>query len=154
MKRVLRNASEYWLDPPEPNYTEYPNTDEEIELVLDRVKITVDESGSWTYATRDWAEDDSYMYQCEEYQLDFRDADDIQEDFDDIIEPHIPIEAGEYLLSCKATLVYHLYNIIGDLYAYGNEDYPDEYEIRKDEIDVDFDRASSVVENVTITKIE
>ena len=102
----MYNFPEPPLDPPEPKY-EPEDLEEEIEFDFDFI-IEVDSTGSWEYsdeALKDFEGDGGKWY-GDTYPKALQDADGMVEDFDTIIQEHIPAEAGTYRIKGTAKMVY------------------------------------------------
>ena len=150
------------LEPPEPRELEkIDDSNEEIELTLDKVIIIVDEDGGWDY------EDESYPWAAnpnnkqgdwysEDYNVYLDDTIGVVEKFDEIVEPYIPGYAGRYQISCDATLVYNLSGVEVDRDYFQDEDgdilYDDE-EVYTDDAEVEFDSRNSFISNFKYSEI-
>ena len=140
------------LDPPEYDDPEEVDEDVTVEFDMDRVRIDVDKSGSWEYV------DDSFLNNVmtdgdtlysEEYDVRVRDRNGLLEDLDDILKYDIPVEAGEYRISCHITLVYHITGI--EKYdEYPDDNYGDSSEYSTENAEVKFDFHDSYVEDFRI----
>lgn len=139
------------LDPPEYDDPEEVDEDVTVEFDMDRVRIDVDKSGSWEYM------DDSFLdavmtddaFYSEEYDVKVRDRNGLLEDLDDILKYDIPVEAGEYRISCHVTLVYHITGI--EKYdEYPDDNYGDSLEYSTENAEVKFDFHDSYVEDFRI----
>lgn len=140
------------LDPPEYDDPEEVDEDVTVEFDMDRVRIDVDRSGSWEYMDDSFLDavmtDDDTLY-SEEYDVKVRDRNGLLEDLDDILEYDIPVEAGEYRISCHITLVYHITGI--EKYdEYPDDNYGDSAEYSTENAEVKFDFHDSYVEDFRI----
>lgn len=140
------------LDPPEYDDPEEVDEDVTVEFDMDRVRIDVDKSGSWEYVDdsflNDVMTDDDTLY-SEEYNAKVRDRNGLLEDLDDILKYDIPVEAGEYRISCHITLVYHITGI--EKYdEYPDDNYGDSSEYSTENAEVKFDFHDSYVEDFRI----
>lgn len=142
---------EPFLDPPEYDDPEEVDEDVTVEFDMDRVRIDVDKSGSWEYVDDSFLNDvmtDDALY-SEEYDVKVRDRNGLLEDLDDILKYDIPVEAGEYRISCHITLVYHITGI--EKYdEYPDDNYGDSSEYSTENADVKFDFHDSYVEDFRI----
>lgn len=140
------------LDPPEYDDPEEVDEDVTVEFDMDRVRIDVDKSGSWEYVDDSFLDDvltdDDTLY-SEEYDVEVRDRNGLLEDLDDILKYDIPVEAGEYRISCHITLVYHITGI--EKYdEYPDDNYGDSSEYSTENAEVKFDFHDSYVEDFRI----
>lgn len=139
------------LDPPEYDDPEEVDEDVTVEFDMDRVRIDVDKSGSWEYVDDSFLDDvltDDALY-SEEYDVEVRDRNGLLEDLDDILKYDIPVEAGEYRISCHVTLVYHITGI--EKYdEYPDDNYGDSSEYSTENAEVKFDFHDSYVEDFRI----
>lgn len=139
------------LDPPEYDDPEEVDEDVTVEFDMDRVRIDVDKSGSWEYIDDSFLNDvmtDDALY-SEEYDVKVRDRNGLLEDLDDILKYDIPVEAGEYRISCHVTLVYHITGI--EKYdEYPDDNYGDSSEYSTENAEVKFDFHDSYVEDFRI----
>ena len=139
------------LDPPEYDDPEEVDEDVTVEFDMDRVRIDVDKSGSWEYVDDSFLDDvltDDTLY-SEEYDVKVRDRNGLLEDLDDILKYDIPVEAGEYHISCHVTLVYHITGI--EKYdEYPDDNYGDSSEYSTENAEVKFDFHDSYVEDFRI----
>lgn len=140
------------LDPPEYDDPEEVDEDVTVEFDMDRVRIDVDKSGSWEYMDDSFLDavmtDDDTLY-SEEYDVEVRDRNGLLEDLDDILKYDIPVEAGEYRISCHITLVYHITGI--EKYdEYPDDNYGDSSEYSTENAEVKFDFHDSYVEDFRI----
>lgn len=140
------------LDPPEYDDPEEVDEDVTVEFDMDRVRIDVDKSGSWEYIDDSFLDDvltdDDTLY-SEEYDVEVRDRNGLLEDLDDILKYDIPVEAGEYRISCHITLVYHITGI--EKYdKYPDDNYGDSSEYSTENAEVKFDFHDSYVEDFRI----
>ena len=139
------------LDPPEYDDPEEVDEDVTVEFDMDRVRIDVDKSGSWEYVDDSFLDDvltDDALY-SEEYDVEVRDRNGLLEDLDDILKYDIPVEAGEYRISCHITLVYHITGI--EKYdEYPDDNYGDSSEYSTENAEVKFDFHDSYVEDFRI----
>jgi hypothetical protein len=139
------------LDPPEYDDPEEVDEDVTVEFDMDRVRIDVDKSGSWEYVDDSFLNDvmtNDALY-SEEYDVKVRDRNGLLEDLDDILKYDIPVEAGEYRISCHITLVYHITGI--EKYdEYPDDNYGDSSEYSTENADVKFDLHDSYVEDFRI----
>lgn len=140
------------LDPPEYDDPEEVDEDVTVEFDMDRVRIDVDKSGSWEYVDDSFLDavmtDDDTLY-SEEYDVKVRDRNGLLEDLDDILKYDIPVEAGEYRISCHVTLVYHITGI--EKYdEYPDDNYGDSSEYSIENAEVKFDFHDSYVEDFRI----
>lgn len=140
------------LDPPEYDDPEEVDEDVTVEFDMDRVRIDVDKSGSWEYMDDSFLDavmtDDDTLY-SEEYDVKVRDRNGLLEDLDDILKYDIPVEAGEYRISCHITLVYHVTGI--EKYdKYPDDNYGDSFEYSTENAEVKFDFHYSYVEDFRI----
>lgn len=139
------------LDPPEYDDPEEVDEDVTVEFDMDRVRIDVDKSGSWEYVDDSFLDDvltDDALY-SEEYDVEVRDRNGLLEDLDDILKYDIPVEAGEYRISCHVTLVYHITGI--EKYdEYPDDNYGDSSEYSTENAEVEFDFHDSYVEDFRI----
>lgn len=139
------------LDPPEYDDPEEVDEDVTVEFDMDRVRIDVDKSGSWEYIDDSFLNDvmtDDALY-SEEYNVKVRDRNGLLEDLDDILKYDIPVEAGEYRISCHITLVYHITGI--EKYdEYPDDNYGDSSEYSTENAEVKFDFHDSYVEDFRI----
>lgn len=144
------------LQPPE--YDEPNEVEEEatIEFSFDEI-ITVDSDGSWEYEDQTYAfaaNPDSYdkEWYTEEYNVPFRDATDVVENFDEILERNIPMQAGTYRIQGDAELHYKISDIAVYVDNYGPDDYDET--VDADHIDVDFERSKSYIKNFQIDRVD
>ena len=139
------------LDPPEYDDPEEVDEDVTVEFDMDRVRIDVDKSGSWEYMDDSFLDDvmtDDALY-SEEYDVKVRDRNGLLEDLDDILKYDIPVEAGEYRISCHVTLMYHITGI--EKYdEYPDDNYGDSFEYSTENAEVKFDFHDSYVEDFRI----
>ena len=139
------------LDPPEYDDPEEVDEDVTVEFDMDRVRIDVDKSGSWEYVDDSFLDavmTDDTLY-SEEYDVKVRDRNGLLEDLDDILKYDIPVEAGEYRISCHITLVYHITGI--EKYdEYPDDNYGDSSEYSTENAEVKFDFHDSYVEDFRI----
>lgn len=139
------------LDPPEYDDPEEVDEDVTVEFDMDRVRIDVDKSGSWEYIDDSFLDavmTDDTLY-SEEYDVKVRDRNGLLEDLDDILKYDIPVEAGEYRISCHITLVYHITGI--EKYdEYPDDNYGDSSEYSTENAEVKFDFHDSYVEDFRI----
>lgn len=139
------------LDPPEYDDPEEVDEDVTVEFDMDRVRIDVDKSGSWEYMDDSFLDavmTDDTLY-SEEYDVEVRDRNGLLEDLDDILKYDIPVEAGEYRISCHITLVYHITGI--EKYdEYPDDNYGDSSEYSTENAEVKFDFHDSYVEDFRI----
>lgn len=139
------------LDPPEYDDPEEVDEDVTVEFDMDRVRIDVDKSGSWEYVDDSFLNDvmtDDALY-SEEYDVKVRDRNGLLEDLDDILKYDIPVEAGEYRISCHITLVYHITGI--EKYdKYPDDNYGDSSEYSTENAEVKFDFHDSYIEDFRI----
>lgn len=139
------------LDPLEYDDPEEVDEDVTVEFDMDRVRIDVDKFGSWEYVDDSFLNDvmtDDALY-SEEYDVKVRDRNGLLEDLDDILKYDIPVEAGEYRISCHITLVYHITGI--EKYdEYPDDNYGDSSEYSTENADVKFDFHDSYVEDFRI----
>lgn len=139
------------LDPPEYDDPEEVDEDVTVEFDMDRVRIDVDKSGYWEYMDDSFLNDvmtDDALY-SEEYDVKVRDRNGLLEDIDDILKYDIPVEAGEYRISCHITLVYHITGI--EKYdEYPDDNYGDSAEYSTENAEVKFDFHDSYVEDFRI----
>lgn len=139
------------LDPPEYDDPEEVDDDVTVEFDMDSVRIDVDKSGSWEYVDDSFLDDvltDDTLY-SEEYDVKVRDRNGLLEDLDDILKYDIPVEAGEYRISCHITLVYHITGI--EKYdEYPDDNYGDSSEYSTENAEVKFDFHDSYVEDFRI----
>lgn len=139
------------LDPPEYDDPEEVDEDVTVEFDMDRVRIDVDKSGSWEYMDDSFLDavmTDDTLY-SEEYDVAVRDRNGLLEDLDDILKYDIPVEAGEYRISCHVTLVYHITGI--EKYdEYPDDNYGDSSEYSTENAEVKFDFHDSYVEDFRI----
>nr|DAY85161.1 MAG TPA: hypothetical protein [Caudoviricetes sp.] len=139
------------LDPPEYDDPEEVDEDVTVEFDMDRVRIDVDKSGSWEYVDDSFLDDvltDDTLY-SDEYDVEVRDRNGLLEDLDDILKYDIPVEAGEYRISCHITLVYHITGI--EKYdEYPDDNYGDSSEYSTENAEVKFDFHDSYVEDFRI----
>lgn len=139
------------LDPPEYDDPEEVDEDVTVEFDMDRVRIDVDKSRSWEYMDDSFLDavmTDDTLY-SEEYDVEVRDRNGLLEDLDDILKYDIPVEAGEYRISCHITLVYHITGI--EKYdEYPDDNYGDSSEYSTENAEVKFDFHDSYVEDFRI----
>lgn len=139
------------LDPPEYDDPEEVDEDVTVEFDMDRVRIDVDKSGSWEYMDDSFLDavmTDDTLY-SEEYDVKVTDRNGLLEDLDDILKYDIPVEAGEYRISCHITLVYHITGI--EKYdEYPDDNYGDSSEYSTENAEVKFDFHDSYVEDFRI----
>lgn len=139
------------LDPPEYDDPEEVDEDVTVEFDMDRVRIDVDKSGSWEYMDDSFLDavmTDDTLY-SEEYDVEVRDRNGLLEDLDDILKYDIPVEAGEYRISCHITLVYHITGI--EKYdEYPDDNYGDSSEYSTENAEVKFDFHDSYVKDFRI----
>lgn len=139
------------LDPHEYDDPEEVDEDVTVEFDMDRVRIDVDKSGSWEYIDDSFLDaviTDDTLY-SEEYDVKVRDRNGLLEDLDDILKYDIPVEAGEYRISCHITLVYHITGI--EKYdEYPDDNYGDSSEYSTENAEVKFDFHDSYVEDFRI----
>lgn len=123
-----------------------------VEFDMDRVRIDVDKSGSWEYMDDSFLNDvmtDNDTLYSEEYDVKVRDRNGLLEDLDDILKYDIPVEEGEYRISCHITLVYHITGI--EKYdEYPDDNYGDSFEYSTENAEVKFDFHDSYVEDFRI----
>ena len=136
-------------DRPEP---EEVSEDVAVEFDMDRVRIDVDKGGSWEYLDDAFLDDvmtDKDALYSEEYDVKVRDRNGLLEDLDDILKYDIPVEEGEYRISCHVTMVYHIAGI--EKYdEYPEDNYGDSAEYSDENADVKFDFHDSYVEDFRI----
>lgn len=143
---------EHKTEPDDEYEPEEVDEDVTVEFDMDRVRIDVDKSGSWEYMDdsflNDVMTDDDTLY-SEEYDVKVRDRNGLLEDIDDILKYDIPVEAGEYRISCHITLVYHITGI--EKYdKYPDDNYGDSSEYSTENSEVKFDFHDSYVEDFRI----
>lgn len=143
---------EHKTEPDDEYEPEEVDEDVTVEFDMDRVRIDVDKSGSWEYMDDSFLDavmtDDDTLY-SEEYDVKVRDRNGLLEDLDDILKYDIPVEAGEYRISCHITLVYHITGI--EKYdEYPDDNYGDSSEYSTENADVKFDFHDSYVEDFRI----
>lgn len=142
---------EHKTEPDDEYEPEEVDEDVTVEFDMDRVRIDVDKSGSWEYIDDSFLDavmTDDTLY-SEEYDVKVRDRNGLLEDLDDILKYDIPVEAGEYRISCHITLVYHITGI--EKYdEYPNDNYGDSSEYSTENADVKFDFHDSYVEDFRI----
>lgn len=143
---------EHKTEPDDEYEPEEVDEDVTVEFDMDRVRIDVDKSGSWEYIDdsflNDVMTDDDTLY-SEEYDVKVRDRNGLLEDLDDILKYDIPVEAGEYRISCHITLVYHITGI--EKYdEYPDDNYGDSSEYSTENAEVKFDFHDSYVEDFRI----
>lgn len=142
---------EHKTEPDDEYEPEEVDEDVTVEFDMDRVRIDVDKSGSWEYIDDSFLNDvmtDDALY-SEEYDVKVRDRNGLLEDLDDILKYDIPVEAGEYRISCHITLVYHITGI--EKYdEYPDDNYGDSSEYSTENADVEFDFHDSYVEDFRI----
>lgn len=143
---------EHKTEPDDEYEPEEVDEDVTVEFDMDRVRIDVDKSGSWEYIDdsflNDVMTDDDTLY-SEEYDVKVRDRNGLLEDLDDILKYDIPVEAGEYRISCHITLVYHITGI--EKYdKYPDDNYGDSSEYSTENAEVKFDFHDSYVEDFRI----
>lgn len=138
-------------EPDDEYEPEEVDEDVTVEFDMDRVRIDVDKSGSWEYVDDSFLDDvmtDDALY-SEEYDVKVRDRNGLLEDLDDILKYDIPVEAGEYRISCHITLVYHITGI--EKYdEYPDDNYGDSSEYSAENAEVKFDFHDSYVEDFRI----
>lgn len=138
------------LDPPEYDEGEEVETEATCDFEAINVKVTVDEDGSWEYETIEFLNPyRDKVWTSEEYDVEIGDASDIIEDFDEIIEPHIPGAAGVYYMNGKGDLIYNISGIrIVTTDGWFDERSGWEYdeEVYKDDVDIDFDKDKSSID--------
>lgn len=139
---------EHKTEPDDEYEPEEVDEDVTVEFDMDRVRIDVDKSGSWEYVDDSFLNDvmtDDALY-SEEYNVKVRDRNGLLEDLDDILKYDIPVEAGEYRISCHVTLVYHITGI--EKYdEYPDDNYGDSSEYSTENAEVKFDFHDSYVED-------
>ena len=140
------------VEPDDEYEPEEVDEDVTVEFDMDRVRIDVDKSGSWEYVDDSFLDDvmtdDDTLY-SEEYDVKVRDRNGLLEDLDDILKYDIPVEAGEYRISCHITLVYHITGI--EKYnEYPDDNYGDSSEYSTENAEVKFDFHDSYVEDFRI----
>lgn len=143
---------EHKTEPDDEYEPEEVDEDVTVEFDMDRVRIDVDKSGSWEYMDDSFLDDvmtdDDTLY-SEEYDVKVRDRNGLLEDIDDILKYDIPVEAGEYRISCHITLVYHITGI--EKYdEYPDDNYGDSSEYSTENAEVKFDFHDSYVEDFRI----
>lgn len=142
---------EHKTEPDDEYEPEEVDEDVTVEFDMDRVRIDVDKSGSWEYVDDSFLNDvmtDDALY-SEEYDVKVRDRNGLLEDLDDILKYDIPVEAGEYRISCHITLVYHITGI--EKYdEYPDDNYGDSAEYSTENAEVKFDFHDSYVEDFRI----
>lgn len=142
---------EHKTEPDDEYEPEEVDEDVTVEFDIDRVRIDVDKSGSWEYIDDSFLDavmTDDTLY-SEEYDVKVRDRNGLLEDLDDILKYDIPVEAGEYRISCHITLVYHITGI--EKYdEYPNDNYGDSSEYSTENAEVKFDFHDSYVEDFRI----
>lgn len=143
---------EHKTEPDDEYEPEEVDEDVTVEFDMDRVRIDVDRSGSWEYIDDSFLDavmtDDDTLY-SEEYDVKVRDRNGLLEDLDDILKYDIPVEAGEYRISCHITLVYHITGI--EKYdEYPDDNYGDSSEYSTENAEVKFDFHDSYVEDFRI----
>lgn len=143
---------EHKTEPDDEYEPEEVDEDVTVEFDMDRVRIDVDKSGSWEYMDDSFLDavmtDDDTLY-SEEYDVKVRDRNGLLEDLDDILKYDIPVEAGEYRISCHITLVYHITGI--EKYdEYPGDNYGDSSEYSTENAEVKFDFHDSYVEDFRI----
>lgn len=143
---------EHKTEPDDEYEPEEVDEDVTVEFDMDRVRIDVDKSGSWEYIDDSFLDavmtDDDTLY-SEEYDVKVRDRNGLLEDLDDILKYDIPVEAGEYRISCHITLVYHITGI--EKYdEYPDDNYGDSSEYSTENAEVKFDFHDSYVEDFRI----
>lgn len=142
---------EHKTEPDDEYEPEEVDEDVTVEFDMDRVRIDVDKSGSWEYVDDSFLNDvmtDDALY-SEEYDVKVRDRNGLLEDLDDILKYDIPVEAGEYRISCHITLVYHITGI--EKYdEYPDDNYGDSSEYSTENAEVKFDFHDSYVEDFRI----
>lgn len=142
---------EHKTEPDDEYEPEEVDEDVTVEFDMDRVRIDVDKSGSWEYIDDSFLNDvmtDDALY-SEEYDVKVRDRNGLLEDLDDILKYDIPVEAGEYRISCHITLVYHITGI--EKYdEYPDDNYGDSSEYSTENAEVKFDFHDSYVEDFRI----
>ena len=142
---------EHKTEPDDEYEPEEVDEDVTVEFDMDRVRIDVDKSGSWEYIDDSFLNDvmtDDALY-SEEYDVKMRDRNGLLEDLDDILKYDIPVEAGEYRISCHITLVYHITGI--EKYdKYPDDNYGDSSEYSTENAEVKFDFHDSYVEDFRI----
>lgn len=146
------DESEHKTEPDDEYEPEEVDEDVTVEFDMDRVRIDVDKSGSWEYMDDSFLDavmtDDDTLY-SEEYDVKVRDRNGLLEDLDDILKYDIPVEAGEYRISCHITLVYHITGI--EKYdEYPDDNYGDSSEYSTENAEVKFDFHDSYVEDFRI----
>lgn len=143
---------EHKTEPDDEYEPEEVDEDVTVEFDMDRVRIDVDKSGSWEYVDDSFLNDvmtDGDTLYSEEYDVKVRDRNGLLEDLDDILKYDIPVEAGEYRISCHITLVYHITGI--EKYdEYPDDNYGDSSEYSTENAEVKFDFHDSYVENFRI----
>ena len=142
---------EHKTEPDDEYEPEEVDEDVTVEFDMDRVRIDVDKSGSWEYVDDSFLNDvmtDDALY-SEEYNVKVRDRNGLLEDLDDILKYDIPVEAGEYRISCHITLVYHITGI--EKYdEYPDDNYGDSAEYSTENAEVKFDFHDSYIEDFRI----
>lgn len=142
---------EHKTEPDDEYEPEEVDEDVTVEFDMDRVRIDVDKSGSWEYMDDSFLDavmTDDTLY-SEEYNVKVRDRNGLLEDLDDILKYDIPVEAGEYRISCHITLVYHVTGI--EKYdEYPDDNYGDSSEYSTENAEVKFDFHDSYVEDFRI----
>lgn len=140
------DESEHKTEPDDEYEPEEVDEDVTVEFDMDRVRIDVDKSGSWEYIDDSFLDAvmaDDTLY-SEEYNVKVRDRNGLLEDLDDILKYDIPVEAGEYRISCHITLVYHITGI--EKYdEYPDDNYGDSSEYSTENAEVKFDFHDSYV---------
>lgn len=142
---------EHKTEPDDEYEPEEVDEDVTVEFDMDRVRIDVDKSGSWEYIDDSFLNDvmtDDALY-SEEYNVKVRDRNGLLEDLDDILKYDIPVEAGEYRISCHITLVYHITGI-ENYDEYPDDNYGDSSEYSTENAEVKFDFHDSYVEDFRI----
>lgn len=142
---------EHKTEPDDEYEPEEVDEDVTVEFDMDRVRIDVDKSGYWEYIDDSFLDavmTDDTLY-SEEYDVKVRDRNGLLEDLDDILKYDIPVEAGEYRISCHITLVYHITGI--EKYdEYPDDNYGDSSEYSTENAEVKFDFHDSYVEDFRI----
>lgn len=147
------------LDPPEDNRWEELDLDNEvIELTLDAI-VHVGEDGSWEYKDTNypWAASPYNKrgdWYTDEYNVYIGDKTSIVEYVDELIEPMMPIEKGDYRIKGDVTLVFSVEGIQVKREYFWDERHGEDYEEESytDDAKTSFLYDESYIKNFEVTK--
>lgn len=146
------DEAEQKIEPDDDYEPEEVDEDVTVEFDMDRVRIDVDKDGSWEYLDDAFLDDvmtDADTLYSEEYDVKVRDRNGLLEDLDDILKYDIPVEEGEYRISCHITMVYHVTGI-EKFDEYPDDNYGDSSTYSDENAEVKFDFHDSYVEDFRI----